>query len=77
MKTTVKWASALALGAAAWKICRDRKYPLAKGCPPMNLFVVPARAQIAARIRALRRAFAVPVPEKDAAGRAPAPVTTA
>ena len=36
MKTTVKWASALALGAAAWKICRDRKYPLAKGCPPMT-----------------------------------------
>lgn len=44
MKTTVKWASALALGAAAWKICRDRKYPLAKGCPPMNLFVVPGGA---------------------------------
>ena len=44
MKMTVKWASALALGAAAWKICRDRKYPLAKGCPPMNLFVVPGGA---------------------------------
>lgn len=44
MKTTVKWASALALGAAAWKICRDRKYPLAKGCPPMNLFIVPGGA---------------------------------
>ena len=41
MHQKIRWAAALTLGAAAWKFCRDRKYPLARGCPPLHLFVVP------------------------------------
>ena len=32
----------LAAAAAAWCVLRRRKYPLAPGLPPLNLFVVPA-----------------------------------
>lgn len=41
MHQKIRWAAALTLGAAAWKFCRDRKYPLARDCPPLHLFVVP------------------------------------
>ena len=41
MHQKIRWVAALTLGAAAWKFCRDRKYPLTRGCPPLHLFVVP------------------------------------
>ena len=57
----------LAAAAAAWCVLRRRKYPLAPGLPPLNLFVVPAALVSAKLVAAGNAALAgAPLPEPPA-----------
>ena len=57
----------LAAAAAAWCVLRRRKYPLAPGLPPHNLFVVPAALVSAKLVAAGNAALArAPLPEPPA-----------
>lgn len=57
----------LAVAAAAWCVLRRRKYPLAPGLPPLNLFVVPAALVSAKLVAAGNAALArAPLPEPPA-----------
>lgn len=57
----------LTAAAVAWCVLRRRKYPLAPGLPPLNLFVVPAALVSAKLVAAGNAALArAPLPEPPA-----------